>query len=526
MATREGGRELPGRLLLGRQWEAVAGVAVSALAVLVTRLPLRTRHLLNWDAAQFALGLRHFDIVHHQPHPPGYPAYLLAGRLLLPLFGDPNQALVALSIGGEAAGVAGAFLFARHLFGAGAGLVTAGALVASPLFWYYGEAANTYALEPGLTLAVAWFAWRAWNGEEGAAVPAAVALAAAGALRPSLAVLLAPLVALAVLRLRSRRRLVHAGTAAAGVTAAWLIPMTVLAGGPLALWSASAALGGDVTASTAIWRAGPPGLLLTSEAVLRGMVWDLGLFSVVAVFGLLVAPRLGVPAGLPPGYGHFALAWTAPALATFLLVHIGQVAYVQVFTAAIFLVLGPALRATVRAAARPGWEPALAAGCAAAGCLLFMLPAHGSLAGTLREHDAYLDGLVAAVSREDPARTVLLTDAYASGNYRMAQVYLPAYGRVAVARGHGGGLGEAFGDVYTPAGMEAPGPLDLPPGADTFLFLDRTLVDRDVADPERLEVLTLAGPTRVYRWHGAPPRVHGGELWLGPALPSRRGLAP
>jgi hypothetical protein len=33
------------------------------------------------DAVQFAMGVRSFDLWHHQPHPPGYPLFIFFGWL-------------------------------------------------------------------------------------------------------------------------------------------------------------------------------------------------------------------------------------------------------------------------------------------------------------------------------------------------------------------------------------------------------------------------------------------------------------
>src|ERR1700757_149254 len=33
------------------------------------------------DAVQFAMGVRSFDLWHHQPHPPGYPFFIFLGWL-------------------------------------------------------------------------------------------------------------------------------------------------------------------------------------------------------------------------------------------------------------------------------------------------------------------------------------------------------------------------------------------------------------------------------------------------------------
>ena len=175
------------------------------------------------------------DVVHHQPHPPGYLVYVATGRLLLPIFGDANTALIALSIFGECAGVVIAYLFAREVFGEWAGLVASLALAVAPLFWYYGEAANTYALEPAAVMFVAWPCWRLWQRDAGAALPAGLALGLAGALRPSSAFFLLPLVCVALWRAVPVRAAVTSLGAAAALTMAWVVPLICIPWGLLAV---------------------------------------------------------------------------------------------------------------------------------------------------------------------------------------------------------------------------------------------------------------------------------------------------
>ena len=59
-------------------WDYVCAAALSLLTVL-SRLPYRARMLYNWDAVQFALALGEYDVVKHQPHPPGYILYVALG---------------------------------------------------------------------------------------------------------------------------------------------------------------------------------------------------------------------------------------------------------------------------------------------------------------------------------------------------------------------------------------------------------------------------------------------------------------
>src|SRR6266849_6614081 len=56
-----------------------------ALIYLAAHLPFLAPSLEDIDSINFALGLRHFDPAMYQPHPPGYPIYILLGHLSLPL---------------------------------------------------------------------------------------------------------------------------------------------------------------------------------------------------------------------------------------------------------------------------------------------------------------------------------------------------------------------------------------------------------------------------------------------------------
>ena len=97
-----------GPAALGAQPVAGAGSTITradllialglALATVLTRFPLRARLLPSWDAVQFALALREYDVVKHQPHPPGYILYVAAARAVDALVGDPTESLTWLAI--------------------------------------------------------------------------------------------------------------------------------------------------------------------------------------------------------------------------------------------------------------------------------------------------------------------------------------------------------------------------------------------------------------------------------------------
>jgi hypothetical protein len=55
-------------------------VLIIAAIYLVAHLAFLAPSLEDIDSINFALGLRHYDVAQHQPHPPGYPVYIALGK--------------------------------------------------------------------------------------------------------------------------------------------------------------------------------------------------------------------------------------------------------------------------------------------------------------------------------------------------------------------------------------------------------------------------------------------------------------
>jgi hypothetical protein len=53
---------------------------------LLTRVPFTSKFLYELDSVQYALGLQKYDVYLHQPQPPGYFLYVMAGRAVNVLF--------------------------------------------------------------------------------------------------------------------------------------------------------------------------------------------------------------------------------------------------------------------------------------------------------------------------------------------------------------------------------------------------------------------------------------------------------
>ncbi len=56
-------------------------VGLLAVVSLAAHLAVLPPTLEDLDSVNFALGVRHFDVAQHQPHPPGYPIFIALGKL-------------------------------------------------------------------------------------------------------------------------------------------------------------------------------------------------------------------------------------------------------------------------------------------------------------------------------------------------------------------------------------------------------------------------------------------------------------
>lgn len=323
-----------------------------AAVFLAVHLPFLPPTLEDIDSINFALGVRDFDVARHQPHPPGYPLFVVLGKMSTPMFraagvtAPEPRALAFWSVVSAAALVFLVFAFVRALDDSDwRAWWTTVVVAASPLVWF--TALRPLSDMTGLAVAM------------GAQVLAARVVAGrassrallAGAFLAGLAIgirsqtflLTLPLLGLALALprhgIRVRDRIAALGTAAAGVLV-WGIPLVVASGG---LESYLAALGSqageDFSGVVMLWTARRARVAL--DALLFSFLWPWGhlvaggIVVAVAVFGgvrvLWQRPRvLGVLlAGYLP-YAVFHLLFHETATVRYALPLVIPVAYLAV----------------------------------------------------------------------------------------------------------------------------------------------------------------------------------------------------
>ena len=440
------------------RYDVACALVLAALTV-VSRLPYRARMLYNWDAVQFALALNEYDVVKHQPHPPGYILYVALGRLVNHWLQDPTAAYVVLAVAFSGLTTFVVYFLARVVYDRATALASATLLAVSPLFWFYGSVGLTYAGEALAATIVAYFSFRALRGSEADAWLAAGYLGLAGGLRQSVLVLLFPLwlgaIAFGVRRLRT---LLIGLAVIALFVLAWFLPMIWITGGLDRYIEASIDLAETVVKPTSILGAG------SCDATLRMARYMLE--SIVVGLGPLVLAAVLVPwYWRRYGFGArewFLVSWATPAMVIYTLVHFGQAGYVLTFLPALVILLSHVLLVALASALAP--RPRVRAAVAVAVVILVVL-VNGSFfvsarpaprdfdswkpgwvqraqdeafdwifsrtAAALREHEAVVQTFVAAIrGLYEPADTVVVTELGNPRSYpwmRHAMYYLGDY---------------------------------------------------------------------------------------------------
>ena len=133
-------------------------VLAISLVIALTRLMALSRSMWDWDEGLFAMSLHDYNVSAHHPHPPGFPLYVAAGRLVRLVIHDDFRALRSVELLASMCLFPAMFGLARAMKFPFAIAVSAGVLLAFlPNVWFYGGTAfsdvfNLVLLIAGLAL--------------------------------------------------------------------------------------------------------------------------------------------------------------------------------------------------------------------------------------------------------------------------------------------------------------------------------------------------------------------------------------
>lgn len=193
----------------------------ATVVVAITRLLAISRTLWDWDEALFILGLRHYDVALHHPHPPGFPLFIGTASLFRLTGLSDFHSLQAVNVLAAIAIVPAMFVLGRELRLPALTALTSGVILASfPNVWIYGGTGFSDVPSMVLVIVAVALLLRGCRDTRAFLIGAVVTGLAAGYRPQNLAIVMAPAL-LAVLAHAKRRRFVP-------VVAALIIVLLIL----------------------------------------------------------------------------------------------------------------------------------------------------------------------------------------------------------------------------------------------------------------------------------------------------------
>lgn len=208
-------------------------IEIILLAIgLISRSLFLSRELFNWDAAQFALALHHYNVTFHQPHPPGYPLFVGFGKILFYLGGNENFSLTLAAVFLSLGAILFFYKLARLIFNQNRALLTGLLFIFNPFFWFHGEIALSYAADAFFSVLIAYLVFKGYRTKKVAFFYwSSLALGFAGGFRPSLTFFLFFVWLLNFRTFRKIKTLFQSGLILFGAVGVWFLPLIFISGG-------------------------------------------------------------------------------------------------------------------------------------------------------------------------------------------------------------------------------------------------------------------------------------------------------
>jgi hypothetical protein len=298
-------------------------LALIVLLLIASRVMLAPTYLVTFDEANFALSLKKFDPIHHQPQPPGYPLFVGFLKLFGAFVPHVEQLFLVVAVFGSVVALVLLWAVGDRLFGAPTGLIAALLLLFHPAFWFAaltnpvriflaaGAVGVAFCLAKALVSgpAVRWY------------YAGAFVYAVAGGFRPDLLFTLFPLMVYTAWRLRVD---IRQGLLSAGLflvpAAAWMAALVSSVGGVASLVLLLQSYGEKQGSSTSPLLGAS--LSASLEMAYRATIWTfVGALSWIWCVPLVLRRNQRI---FSKRQSEFLLTWLAPGFLFYVLVHVGD----------------------------------------------------------------------------------------------------------------------------------------------------------------------------------------------------------
>lgn len=434
---------------------------VLGAAIVASHFFFRARYLYDWDAAQFALALDHFDILNHQPHPPGYILLVGLGKLFNFFLHDANQSFLTINLFCHLLSTVLLFAIGRNLFDENVGRASAAIFAFSPIVLFSCNITCAYGAEGLAALAIAWSVERSVRRESlRDFFLATIIFGIAGGIRQNLIILLGPLWAWGLFSLWRRHKisflsLVGIGGVLGIVVMSWMVPLIHASGDWDRYQKATSDLLVFLFHETSVFYGISLARFLEIMGRLFGWLFILGLsFATIPLFILMGRKRSHFTSKIffQQRRSQFLLLWILPAFIFYGLFHLPKPGYLLTYLGAFAILSAYALNSFLPRFSLTTKTLVLCAGLlshfafsgpvtawAMQGSPETLRLAVFGLGGkysleAIRSRDEYYDHIIQYVRKNfDPKNTVIVSESWPKKHppirrwLRQAMVYLPEY---------------------------------------------------------------------------------------------------
>lgn len=328
-----------------RKVDIITAIVLSTFVVL-TRLPFFSKYLYEWDSVNYALAFEKYDILHHQPHPPGYLFYVGFGKGINLIFNDANSTMIIISMIFSILTVVLIYFLVKQMFSTTIAITSSILLIFNPLFWFYGEIATIYLSQAFFATLIIYLSYQVFRGNEKYFYPAILALGLAGGFRQELVVLMFPVWLFCLFyNNRDLKRVSTAFIILVFSVLVWFLPTVSLAGGYQQYSYLSDLL---------FWMCVPRTSLLFGADLFNRLSnlgaffsWIILIFSFFGIFILILHNRLNrqknimnIKKNIKTPNGIILTLWIIPAVLFYFLVHLPKPGYTLSYLPAFSIMLG------------------------------------------------------------------------------------------------------------------------------------------------------------------------------------------
>lgn len=308
----------------------IIAISILSIITIITRIPFVSKYLFEWDSVQFALGIDNFNIIHHQPHPPGYFFYVYSAKLVNLIINNPNYSLITINI--ILCAIASIIffiicykIFQNKLISFFASII----FITNPFVWFHSEFANVYIIDCLFALIYFYLSYLIFIEKKNYTYLFSFLFAIGIGFRQSLVIFFSPLYIFSIFYYflyykKSIKKLLINIIIFAITNLFWLLPTIILSGGFAQVWEVTRFQYSSTTSKTSIFDLNK---LKTTTAqtwnTIKLFLYSGGILSFILLYYII------------SGKIKFAkktktllLLWFLPSFLFYSLIHLGKAGYI------------------------------------------------------------------------------------------------------------------------------------------------------------------------------------------------------